>query len=135
MSELSSTSLIAVKHMGTITLDWLKEYAQVSGDHNPIHQDAEVAKSVGLPGVIAHGMLISGLIHSRALQSLYEIKNLGGFKIKKSTTRFRAMTLVGDEISVGGQWEIFSQTEIHLDLFAKNLKGETVVTAKVVLGK
>jgi len=31
-------------------------YADASGDQNPIHQDEEFAKSVGLPGVIAHGM-------------------------------------------------------------------------------
>lgn len=35
-------------------------YADASGDHNPIHQSDEVARSVGLPGVIAHGMLTMG---------------------------------------------------------------------------
>lgn len=35
-------------------------YADASGDMNPIHQDEEVAKSVGLPDVIAHGMLTMG---------------------------------------------------------------------------
>lgn len=34
----------------------LVAYAAASGDHNPIHSDEEVALSVGLPGVIAHGM-------------------------------------------------------------------------------
>jgi len=34
----------------------LLRYAEASGDHNPIHQDESVARSVGLPGVIAHGM-------------------------------------------------------------------------------
>jgi acyl dehydratase len=34
----------------------LVAYAAASGDHNPIHQDEEVAREVGLPGVIAHGM-------------------------------------------------------------------------------
>lgn len=40
----------------------LAAYAEASGDHNPIHQDDEVARSVGLPGVIAHGMLTLGLV-------------------------------------------------------------------------
>ncbi len=31
-------------------------YAAASGDHNPIHLDDEVARSVGLPGVINHGL-------------------------------------------------------------------------------
>ena len=128
MSELSAANLISPKIMGTITLNWLKDYARVSGDHNPIHQDEKIAKAMGLPGVIAHGMLISGLLHSRALEALYEVKNLRGFEIKGSSTRFRAMTLLGDEISVGGQWQLVSNTEVKLDLAAKNLKGESLVT-------
>ena len=36
-------------------------YAEASGDHNPIHQDEDVARSVGLPGVIAHGMYTMAL--------------------------------------------------------------------------
>lgn len=31
-------------------------YADASGDHNPIHLDAAVAKKSGFPGVILHGM-------------------------------------------------------------------------------
>jgi acyl dehydratase len=42
----------------------LVTYANASGDQNPIHQDEAFAKSVGLPDVIAHGMLTMG----RAIQ-------------------------------------------------------------------
>ena len=45
----------------TITRADLVRYAEASGDHNPIHQDEEVARSVGLPGVIAHGMYTMAL--------------------------------------------------------------------------
>jgi len=38
----------------------LVAYANASGDQNPIHQDEAFAKSVGLPDVIAHGMLTMG---------------------------------------------------------------------------
>lgn len=38
----------------------LRAYADASGDHNPIHQDEQVARSVGLPDVIAHGMWTMG---------------------------------------------------------------------------
>lgn len=40
----------------------LVAYADASGDQNPIHQDEEVATSVGLPGVIAHGMFTLALM-------------------------------------------------------------------------
>ena len=39
----------------------LKQYADASGDQNPIHQNEEFAVSVGLPNVIAHGMLTMAL--------------------------------------------------------------------------
>lgn len=44
-----------------VTRESLVAYAAASGDHNPIHQDDDVARSVGLPGVIAHGMLTLAL--------------------------------------------------------------------------
>lgn len=40
----------------------LVAYANASGDQNPIHQDEKFAQSVGLPGVIAHGMFTMGLV-------------------------------------------------------------------------
>ena len=45
----------------TVTRADLVRYAGASGDHNPIHQDEGVATSVGLPGVIAHGMYTMAL--------------------------------------------------------------------------
>ncbi len=48
----------------------LVAYAEASGDHNPIHQDDEVARSVGLPGVIAHGMYTMALA-ARAVADWY----------------------------------------------------------------
>jgi len=34
----------------------VKAYAEASGDQNPLHQDDAFARSVGFPGIIAHGM-------------------------------------------------------------------------------
>jgi acyl dehydratase len=42
--------------------DLLKRYADASGDQNPIHQNEEFAVSVGLPNVVAHGMLTMALV-------------------------------------------------------------------------
>jgi acyl dehydratase len=44
-----------------LTRDALVRYAGASGDFNPIHYRDDVAQSVGLPGVLAHGMLTMGL--------------------------------------------------------------------------
>jgi acyl dehydratase len=40
----------------------LVRYAGASGDFNPIHWSDRVATSVGLPGVIAHGMFTMALM-------------------------------------------------------------------------
>jgi len=42
------------------TRDSLVRYAGASGDFNPIHYRDDVAQSVGLAGVLAHGMLTMG---------------------------------------------------------------------------
>jgi acyl dehydratase len=44
-----------------LTRDTLVRYAAASGDFNPIHYRDDFARSVGLPGVLAHGMLTMGL--------------------------------------------------------------------------
>jgi acyl dehydratase len=44
-----------------ITRDDLVRYAGAAGDFNPIHWSNRVAAAVGLPGVIAHGMLTMAL--------------------------------------------------------------------------
>ncbi|KFF58908.1 acyl dehydratase [Cryobacterium sp. MLB-32] len=44
----------------TLTRDSLVRYAGASGDFNPIHYRDDVAVSVGLAGVLAHGMLTMG---------------------------------------------------------------------------
>lgn len=42
------------------TRDSLVRYAGASGDFNPIHYRDDIAQQVGLPGVLAHGMLTMG---------------------------------------------------------------------------
>jgi acyl dehydratase len=63
----------------TVTRADLVRYAAASGDRNPIHQDEEVARAVGLPGVIAHGMYTLALA-ARAVEAWFpgaEVLSLG----------------------------------------------------------
>ena len=67
----------------------LKAYADASGDQNPIHQDEAFARSVGLPNVIAHGML------TMALGGTYLADLIGGpSKIRKFGARFTKPVVV-----------------------------------------
>ena len=47
-----------------VTREDVKAYADASGDQNPLHQDDEVARAAGFPGVIAHGMYTMGTLAS-----------------------------------------------------------------------
>jgi acyl dehydratase len=63
MPEFDALSVgdIVAERVTDISRDSLVRYAGASGDFNPIHYRDDVATSVGLPGVIAHGMLTMGL--------------------------------------------------------------------------
>ena len=77
----------------TITRDQIRAYADASGDQNPIHLDDEVARAVGLPGVIAHGMLNYGLL-SRALTDW--LGDPG--RLRSLRVRFSSMVQPGDSV-------------------------------------
>jgi acyl dehydratase len=80
----------------------LVAYAEASGDHNPIHQDPEVARSVGLPDVIAHGMF------TLALVARYVDEQLGEpGRIAELGAKFTKPVVVpesGTEVQVEGTW-------------------------------
>ena len=63
MSALTGIAIGTELPTQTFQLDraMLSNYAKASGDLNPIHLDETFAKSVGLPNVIAHGMLTMAL--------------------------------------------------------------------------
>ena len=63
MSPLAAGDVLP-EQVYAVTRADLVAYADASGDQNPIHQDEEVALSVGLPGVIAHGMYTLALVGS-----------------------------------------------------------------------
>ncbi|QAY72208.1 acyl dehydratase [Agromyces protaetiae] len=60
VAALAVGDVVAERVFG-LTRDTLVRYAGASGDFNPIHYRDDVAKAVGLPGVLAHGMLTMGL--------------------------------------------------------------------------
>ncbi|QYF73574.1 MaoC family dehydratase [Cryobacterium sp. PAMC25264] len=60
LDSLSVGDIVAESRF-PLTRDSLVRYAGASGDFNPIHYRDDVAESVGLPGVLAHGMLTMGL--------------------------------------------------------------------------
>jgi acyl dehydratase len=82
-------------HQFDIDRALLKQYADASGDQNPIHQDEAFAKSVGLADVIAHGML------TMALAGKYISDWAGGPQnVKEFSARFTKPVIVPAGTSV-----------------------------------
>jgi acyl dehydratase len=96
----------------------LKQYADASGDQNPIHQNEEFAKSVGLPNVIAHGMLTMGLVGQYAADWAG-----GSAQVKEYSARFTKPVIVPAQGQVdltvsATVSEVFPDGRIRLDLSA-----------------
>jgi acyl dehydratase len=73
-------------------------YKEASGDPNPIHVDDDFAKSVGLPGVILHGLYTMAQV-ARANSAA-----AGGDprSLKRLAVQFRGMGFPEQEITVSG---------------------------------
>ncbi|MFI6871383.1 fused (3R)-hydroxyacyl-ACP dehydratase subunits HadA/HadB [Nocardia sp. NPDC050406] len=67
-----------------VTRGDLVNYAGVSGDPNPIHFSDTAAKLVGLPTVVAHGMLTMGLTASYLISWLGDPSALAKFSVRFS---------------------------------------------------
>ncbi len=75
-----------------VTRTDLVRYAGASGDFNPIHYSDRIATAMGLPGVIAHGMLTMGLA-ARAASTWAG----GPDRVASFSVRFTSMVVVPDD--------------------------------------
>jgi acyl dehydratase len=103
----------------TFTREQLAAYAEASGDHNPIHLDDDFARSVGLPGVIAHGLLQMGILATVAAEAAG-----GPDRLRRLSVRFGGMVLPGDTVTFTAS----PAGEGRLELSATNQDGEAVLT-------
>ena len=106
----------------TFTREQIAAYAEASGDHNPIHLDDDFARTVGLPGIIAHGMLQMGIMGTVAAEAAG-----GPGKLRRLYCRFAGMVVPGDEVTFTAEPLGSGRLELH----AVNQRGEAVLTKSV----
>jgi acyl dehydratase len=106
----------------TFTKEQIAAYAKASGDMNPIHLDNDFARTVGLPGVIAHGMLQMGLMATVAADAAG-----GPERLRRLYCRFAGMVVPGDSVTFSAE----PAGEGKLELRAVNQRGEPVLTKSV----
>ena len=83
----------------TITQGQLNDYAEASGDFNPLHLNAEFAASTQFGGIIAHGMLTLAFI-SEMMLSAFGTAWLQSGALK---VRFKGAAYVGDQVETWGR--------------------------------
>lgn len=76
----------------------VKAYADASGDQNPLHQDDAFARSVGFPGIIAHGMFSMAHLVKAVTDWLGDPGALASIDVQ-----FRAVVFMGEELVAGGE--------------------------------
>ena len=78
-----------------ITQERIHNYADASGDHNPIHVDPEFARGTPFGGTIAHGMLVLSFI-SEMMTAAFGQAWLSSGTLE---VRFRAPARPGDTVT------------------------------------
>ena len=80
-----------------VTREDVQRYAEASGDQNPLHQDEEVARAAGFPGIVAHGMFTMGTLASAIVGWAGDDEALVRMRVQ-----FRSPVFIGETIVCGG---------------------------------
>ena len=104
-------------------------YAGASGDFNPIHIDPELAKQVGLPGNILHGL------YGMAQVARANVAAAGGDPraLRRLSVQFRGMGVPEQEITVSGTVKEAGDRRVLVDTVAEQSGGQIIRNAEAEL--
>jgi acyl dehydratase len=132
LSSLTVGDVVAESEFA-LSRDSLVRYAGASGDFNPIHYRDDVAASVGLPGVLAHGMLTMGLAVQPVVDWLGDAGLVADYQV-----RFTRPVLVdpaeGAVVTVTAKVGRIDEDAARIDLTV-TFGGETVLGKAQVLAR
>jgi acyl dehydratase len=115
-----------------VTLEQLKAFSESARDPNPIHLSEQAALESGLPGVIAHGMLVASYLCEYA-EKIRE-QNFGEkYRLSRFQVRFKGMTVLGESLVLRGSTQEQDGASCTLLLEAVGQDGEIRSTATAVL--
>jgi acyl dehydratase len=132
LSSLTVGDVVAEAEFA-LSRDSLVRYAGASGDFNPIHYRDDVAASVGLPGVLAHGMLTMGLAVQPVVDWLGDAGRVVDYQV-----RFTRPVVVdaaeGAVVTVTAKVGRIDEDAARIDLTV-TFSGETVLGKAQVLAR
>ncbi len=116
-----------------VTQEQVRRYADASGDHNPLHLDAEFAATTAFKRPIAHGMLTLAFVMELLTQAFGRPFLEGG----RLRVRFKGPVYPGDVVTAEGKVsrEIVEQGRRYLEcaVTLKNSSGVDVVTGSALV--
>ena len=117
-----------------VSQEQINAYADVSGDHNPIHVNPAAARAVGLDGTIAHGMLSMAFV-GQVLTDWATARTDDPGWVARLKVRFQAMVRPGDTLTCHGVPGQRDGDRQRLDVWIDNQHGERILSgdADVVL--
>lgn len=107
----------------------IRQYADVTGDYNPIHLDPEFAAKTPMSGVIAHGMLSLNLLW-QSLQATFGTDRMAGttldIRFTKPVREDEWITAGGQRSESGSGYQVWVRAE-------GNNRSEIVISGTVTL--
>lgn len=108
--------------------DQASRYAEASGDHNPIHLDADFARNqAGLPGIIVHGMCTMALASKAVLDSVCESDPA---RLRRIKVRFDRPVFPGQFLTTDGRVDGRSDDRTIYGFTTRNSRGAVVLTGE-----
>jgi acyl dehydratase len=109
--------------------DQTYRYAKASGDHNPIHVDPEMAKNMGFPGIIVHGLCVMALAQKAVIDRAL---NGDPAKLRRLAVKFSKPVFPGDDLTWIAWEDDSSKATRRLGFVMKSQRGEQVIREGVV---
>jgi 3-hydroxybutyryl-CoA dehydratase len=115
----------------TITDEMIRLFADLSGDHNPVHLDDAYARTTRFGRRIAHGMIAAGLISATLANDLPG----PGTVYLSQTLQFKAPVFPGDTITTIVEVKSIRPDKpiVTLATFCKNQDGKVVLEGEAIV--
>ena len=120
----------SAEQVRVVTSADLAGFAEVSGDHNPLHMDEAYAESSPFRGRVAHGMLLGSWISALLGEQL---PGPGAIYVSQSLT-FRRPVRIGDEVLTRAEVREVDLKAGHVRLATRcSVNGKTVLDGEAIL--
>jgi acyl dehydratase len=109
----------------TLTAEHVKAYAEITGDYNPLHFDAEFTSKTKFGKLVVQGGLTTGLLHALVAMDLPG----PGTVFLSQDWKFTAPVFIGDTITAEAEVVSVHATKpvTQLKVIIRRLDGETVL--------